>query len=175
MHYTLSLEHPSEEEQGRPSSPPLLLVDAVCFQQSWTPSVGIHWHLFTKRQTWKFSHPENAAAAHDIGVTSYTSSGVELKMGSNSTEKKSSEDESHCTPRSPALPCPCIHEHTKQPSHDITYMLEAEELTKQAEAGCAEPACAAAPACGELKVPSPSAKHGLNHFDLSPVLCQEHL
>lgn len=94
----------------RPSNPPPLLVDVVCFQQSRPErqAWGLTGILLQKGKRGGFSHPANAADAPDAGVTSNTSSddgGVEhqFKMRSNNTEKKSSDYESHCTAGSPAL------------------------------------------------------------------------
>lgn len=116
------------------------------------PSVGTHWHSFTR----SFSHPENGAAAPDAGITPNTSSDShrveqQLRMRSNNTEKKFPDCESQGTPAphspdvAPTTPC----------------QMAGKELEKQAGMGCAEPASNAAPDKG--KVPSPSARCGLHH------------
>lgn len=72
---------------------------AFSAEQVWMPSVGTHWHSFTR----SFPHPENGAAAPDAGITPNTSSDNhrvehQLRMRSSNTEKKFPDCGSQGTP-----------------------------------------------------------------------------
>lgn len=108
----------------RPSSPPLLLADTVSFfsRAGLNASMETAWYSFARWQTWRFSHPENAAAAPNARLTFNTSGDGcrvehQLKMESRNTEKKCSDCKWH---RTSALPCP---RRTRQPSQDTSYVL----------------------------------------------------
>lgn len=118
-------------------------------------SMETAWHSFARRQTWRFSHPENAAAAPNAGLTFNTSSDGcrvehQLKMKSRNTEKKCSGCERQHTPGCPALPS---QHPPAQPGHQLcSDNVVGRELEQWAAAGSAEPTSTAAPACSALKV-----------------------